>query len=71
MSEIIVNKSDNGVAEIILNRPDVNNAIDEKLIKLFTESLIKLECDDSVRVICLKGAGKHFCAGGRSAGLRR
>jgi len=63
MSEILVHKSQHGVAEIILNRPDVNNAMDENLIKLFTESLIKLECDDTVRIICLKGAGKHFCAG--------
>lgn len=63
MSEILVKKAENGVAEIILNRPEVNNAIDEKLIKLFTESLIKLECDENVRVICIKGSGKHFSAG--------
>jgi methylglutaconyl-CoA hydratase len=63
MAEILVNKSPSGVAEIILNRPQVNNAMDEKLIELFTESLIKLECDNTVRVICVKGAGKHFCAG--------
>lgn len=63
MSEVLVNKSADGIAEIVLNRPDVNNAMDEKLIQLFTDILIKLECDDSVRVICLKGAGKHFCAG--------
>jgi methylglutaconyl-CoA hydratase len=63
MSEVLVKKSENGVAEIILNRPEVNNAIDENLIKLFTESLIKLECDETVKVICIRGSGKHFCAG--------
>lgn len=63
MAEILVNTFENGVAEIILNRPEVNNAIDENMIKLFTESLIRLECDDAVRIICIKGSGKHFCAG--------
>jgi methylglutaconyl-CoA hydratase len=63
MSEIIVSILDNGVAEVILNRPDVHNAMDEKLVRAFTDALVKLECDDNVRVICLKGAGKNFCAG--------
>jgi len=63
MSEILVQHTGNGVAEIILNRPEVNNAIDENVITLFMDSLIKLECDDSVKVICVKGAGKNFCAG--------
>lgn len=62
-AEILVKKSSSGVAEIILNRPDVHNAMDEKLIELFTENLLKLECDEDVRIICLRGAGKNFCAG--------
>ena len=63
MSEILVEKSENGVAEIILNRPEVHNAMDEKLVHAFTDALVKLECDDNVRIICLKGTGKNFCAG--------
>ncbi|HEV2614530.1 MAG TPA: enoyl-CoA hydratase-related protein [Gammaproteobacteria bacterium] len=63
MSEILVNKTENGVAEIVLNRPDVHNAMDEKLVQAFTDALVRLECDDEVHIICLKGAGKHFCAG--------
>ncbi|MDX2164992.1 MAG: enoyl-CoA hydratase-related protein [Gammaproteobacteria bacterium] len=63
MADVLVQHTGNGIAEIILNRPDVNNAMDENVIQLFTDALIKLECDDRVRVICVKGAGKHFCSG--------
>ncbi len=63
MSDVLVKKHSSGLAEIILNRPEVNNAIDENVIQLFTDALIKLACDDTVRVIGIKGEGKHFCAG--------
>jgi methylglutaconyl-CoA hydratase len=52
-----------GVATVTLNRPEVHNAFDDKLIAELTEALKKLEADKAVRVVVLTGAGKSFSAG--------
>jgi methylglutaconyl-CoA hydratase len=54
---------DNGVATLILNRPEVHNAFDDVLIIKIIAALNKVEADDSVRVVVLTGKGKHFSAG--------
>jgi len=48
---------------ITLNRPDVHNAMNEKLMKELTDCFEKLANDKSVRTIILTGHGKSFCAG--------
>ena len=53
-----------GVASVILNRPDVRNALSATLIRELEQALAELEADPAARVIVLKGAGdKAFCAG--------
>ncbi|MFQ3610557.1 MAG: enoyl-CoA hydratase/isomerase family protein [Fimbriimonadales bacterium] len=52
-----------GVAQVILNRPELHNAFDETLIADLTRTFTSLREDDSVRVVVLKGEGKSFCAG--------
>lgn len=54
---------DNGVARVALNRPEIHNAFNEELIAELTETFIRLESDDEVRLIVLSGVGKSFCAG--------
>src|SRR3954462_6611887 len=49
-----------GVATVILNRPEVNNAYDEALIQGLHAAMDALT---GVRVVVLKGAGRHFQAG--------
>ena len=61
-NKIILEKK-NGIAKIILNRPDVLNAIDEELLSEFIEALAEVEKDDSVNVVILSGAGRAFSAG--------
>ena len=51
------------VAWVILNRPDKLNALSPKLLKELGQALDRLEDDDSVRVIILKGEGRAFSAG--------
>ncbi|MEB3788236.1 MAG: enoyl-CoA hydratase-related protein [Desulfurococcales archaeon] len=51
------------VAWVILNRPDKLNALSPKLLKELAQALDRLEDDDSVRVIILKGEGRAFSAG--------
>lgn len=48
---------------ITLNRPDVHNAMNEKLMKELTDCFKNLSDDKSVRIIILTGKGKSFCAG--------
>ncbi len=52
-----------GVAQIMMARPDVYNAFDEKMIAELDAAFDQLGGDDSVRVIVLAGDGKHFSAG--------
>ena len=53
----------NGVMQITMSRPDVFNAFDEAMIEELGLAFEQLISDDSVRVIVLAGAGKHFSAG--------
>jgi len=52
-----------GVAQITMSRPDVFNAFDAAMIAELDAAFDQLIADDSVRVILLAGAGKHFSAG--------
>ncbi|HEX9037114.1 MAG TPA: enoyl-CoA hydratase-related protein [Ktedonobacterales bacterium] len=56
--------SQNGIAVVVtLNRPDVHNAFNERLIAELTDAFTQFSADESVRAIVLRGAGRSFCAG--------
>ncbi len=52
-----------GVAQVTMAREAVFNAFDEAMIGELDAAFARLEADDTVRVIVLAGAGKHFSAG--------
>jgi len=52
-----------GVATVLLNRPDIRNAFNETMIRELTEAFQHLDKDPEIRVILLRGEGKAFCAG--------
>ncbi len=52
-----------GIAKIILNRPDHLNALSKALLNELVASLKEAEADAEVRVVIIKGAGRAFCAG--------
>ncbi|MFN0038907.1 MAG: enoyl-CoA hydratase/isomerase family protein [Burkholderiales bacterium] len=52
-----------GVARVIMNRPDVHNAFDDRLISELTSELRRLDHDPEVRVVVLAANGKSFSAG--------
>ena len=54
---------ENGVAKLILNRPDVHNAFDDLLIAKIITALTQIETNDDIRVVVLTSQGKHFSAG--------
>ncbi|EMR73560.1 enoyl-CoA hydratase/carnithine racemase [Thermoplasmatales archaeon SCGC AB-539-N05] len=51
------------VTTVAFNRPEVHNAMNEKLMKELTSCFKKLSQDDDTRIIILTGNGKSFCAG--------
>jgi len=55
--------STDGIATLTLNRPKVNNALDEATVNLLIDYLNELEDNPSVRIVVLKSTGKVFCAG--------
>ena len=65
MSEQLILKSlsSQGVATITLNRPNIFNGYNEEFLIQLQGTISELESDTSVRVITLRGAGKHFSAG--------
>ena len=50
-------------AWITLNRPEVHNAFDDRLIAELTTELTRLGDDAAVRAVVLTGSGKSFSAG--------
>jgi methylglutaconyl-CoA hydratase len=52
-----------GVADVILNRPEVNNAYDGALIEGLLEAIEALGAATGLRAIVIRGNGRHFQAG--------
>src|SRR3954469_11629954 len=52
-----------GVATVTLNRPQVSNAYDESVIHGLLGAMDALGERNDVRIVVLRGAGKHFQAG--------
>ena len=73
MSESIleISRRGAGVAQITMSRPEVFNAFDEAMIAELDAAFDAFIDDDSVRVIVLAGAGKHFSAGADLNWMRR
>lgn len=51
------------VPEIVLNRPDKLNALNEEMLLALEDVLDQLDGDRSVRVLIVRGEGRAFCAG--------
>jgi len=52
------------VARLVLNRPDRRNALTHAMMLELEEAFTRLRDDATCRVLVLRGAGGHFCAGG-------
>ena len=58
--ELIIN---NSFAEIVLNRPDELNSINEDFLTEIPETLKSLEDDPEIRAVLIKSTGKAFFVG--------
>lgn len=59
----IIYEKRGGIAFITINRPHVRNALNTETREELKKALTKAGEDDEVRVVVIKGAGEHFCAG--------
>jgi 2-(1,2-epoxy-1,2-dihydrophenyl)acetyl-CoA isomerase len=62
--ETITYTVDGPVATITLNRPQVRNAMNGRMIEELRQTLEAVNLDTAVRVLVLRGEGPVFCAGG-------
>ena len=60
---IILDRPEDGVALITLNRPERGNGVVPEMAADLITALNLLEADHDVRVLIITGAGKQFCAG--------
>ena len=63
LQTISVDISPRRIATVTLNRPDRGNAFDQTMLDELGDQLKALAADDDVRIVVLRGAGKHFCTG--------
>ena len=57
-------ETDDGVARLVVDRPEVRNALDADTVREIRAALDRIEADDAVRVLIVTGAGeKVFVAG--------
>ncbi|MBS0349475.1 MAG: enoyl-CoA hydratase [Proteobacteria bacterium] len=61
---VLLERPEDGIAVLRLNRPDATNALSLELQALLARHFAELADDDSVRCIVLTGGDKVFAAGG-------
>jgi enoyl-CoA hydratase/carnithine racemase len=61
-NRVLINVAD-GVAELVLNRPEKRNALDDALFVALSGATRALIDDRSVRAVVVAGSGGAFCAG--------
>ncbi|MBV8651629.1 MAG: enoyl-CoA hydratase/isomerase family protein [Alphaproteobacteria bacterium] len=73
MSEdvVLVELDRRGVATVRLNRPEVNNAYNDAVISGLAGALERLRGESNLRLVVLRGNGRHFQAGADLAFLRQ
>ncbi|HEY4371607.1 MAG TPA: enoyl-CoA hydratase/isomerase family protein [Burkholderiales bacterium] len=63
MTSLVKVERDEGVARITLNRPELNNALNENLIEALRSACEILAMDRAISVVILAGEGRSLCAG--------
>ncbi|MBI9033593.1 MAG: enoyl-CoA hydratase/isomerase family protein [Bacteroidales bacterium] len=54
---------DRHIATIWLNRPEIHNAFNETMISEVMDCIDKINHEETIRIVLLRGKGKSFCAG--------
>lgn len=62
-ARVLINVSENGIAEVILNRPDKLNALDMPMFRALNKAIDDIRKNKKIRVVIVSGAGDDFCSG--------
>jgi enoyl-CoA hydratase/carnithine racemase len=63
-SEVLLDKREDRIAILTLNRPHALNAIDRAMVRLLRDAIRDVESDDAIDAVIVTGAGdKAFCVG--------
>ncbi len=64
MTDLVLLEKKDQIGWITMNRPEALNALDENMKRALIDAFNEVEYDDDIRAVVLRGAGKHFQAGG-------
>jgi len=64
MPEPILVARNDAIATVTLNRPESLNTLDVAMMEALVIRTAALAADDTLRVVVVRGAGRHFMAGG-------
>ncbi len=64
MNETVLLERADRVATLTLNRPDSLNTLDFAMIEALVARTAEVAADNDLRVVVLRGSGRHFMAGG-------
>ncbi len=54
---------EDGIAHVVLNRPEKHNALDMPMFLAIAEAIEELKNTEHLRVVLVRGRGKSFCSG--------
>src|SRR4051794_2389213 len=63
LQTIQVEISPRRIATVTLNRPDRGNAFGQTMLDELSAQFAHLGADENVRIVVLRGNGRHFCTG--------
>jgi isohexenylglutaconyl-CoA hydratase len=61
--DTLILRHDGPVLHVTLNRPELRNAMSLAMVLELRQALAAAEADGQTRILVLRGAGGHFCAG--------
>ena len=61
--ETVIFEVGNGVAKVVLNRPDMLNSLNEQMLRDLLLAAEECERNDAIKAVLVTGSGRAFCAG--------
>ncbi|HTO54768.1 MAG TPA: enoyl-CoA hydratase [Myxococcota bacterium] len=68
-TETLLARVEDGVATLVMNRPERRNALSDEMFRGMAQALREAETASDVRCLVLTGAGGAFCSGGDVKGM--
>jgi enoyl-CoA hydratase/carnithine racemase len=63
MTQALTLSRDGEIAELVINQPSKRNAMSYEMWEALPKLVAEVDSDESVKVLVVRGAGDHFCAG--------